>query len=148
MRNSTHETQNGDGYQEALLHLKLEGLLPANQEFVVNPVLGTATLLSYALDGKTEMVEQQHFSPNGMRVLAPLLQAYPQICLHEVLFANLFSLPLDQVYQQMQEMRSLTIRSVHRAISTLPVRMRTFGWGVGSIRGEGYLVYPLIRERG
>jgi hypothetical protein len=146
MRNSTHETQNGDGYQEALLHLKLEGLLPANQELVVNPVLGTATVLSYALDGKTEMVEQQHFSPNGMRVLVPLLQAYPQMCPHEVLFAHLRSLSLDQAHQQMQESRSLTIPSVYYAVSTLPVRLRAFGWEVGSVIGYGYLLHRLLEE--
>ncbi len=146
MRNSTHETQNGDGYQEALLHLKLEGLLPANQELVVNPVLGTATVLSYALDGKTEMVEQQHFSPNGMRVLVPLLQAYPKYCLHEVLFASLFSLPLDEAYQQMREMRALTIRSIRRAVASLPARLRAFGWQVRSIRGAGYLIEAIPAE--
>src|SRR6266849_6169093 len=132
MRNSTHETQNGDGYQEALLHLKLEGLLPANQELVVNPVLGTATVLSYALDGKTEMVQQQ--------------QAYPQMCPHEVLFAHLRSLSLDQAHQQMQESRSLTIPSVYYAVSTLPVRLRAFGWEVGSVIGYGYLLHRLLEE--
>jgi len=57
-------------------------------------------------------VEQQHFSPNGMRVLVPLLQAYPKYCLHEVLFARLDSLPLDEAYQQMREMRA------HHPLST------------------------------
>jgi hypothetical protein len=140
MKNSANETQAGKGHQEALLHLTLEGLIPANQELVLNLALRTATLLYNAPDGKPTMVEQQHFSPNGMRVLVPLLQAYPKYCLHEVLFASLFSLPLDEAYQQMREMRSLTIRSVRRAIASLPARLRAFGWQVRSIRGAGYLI--------
>jgi hypothetical protein len=148
MNNPLHVPQDGDGHPDELLHLKLEGLLPANQELVINPALRTATLLSHVPDGRAEMVVQQHFSPNGLRVLVPLLRAYPEMCLNEVLFANLFSLPLDQAYQQMREMRALTIRSVHRAISTLRVKLRVFGWGIGSIRGEGYLLRPLIKAQG
>ncbi len=148
MNNSVHIPQAGDDYQEELIHLKLEGLLPANQELVINPVLRTATLLSHVPDGKSEMVVQQHFSPNGLRVLVPLLKAYPQKCLHEDLFANLFSLPLEQASQQMREMRALTIRSVHRAISTLRVKLRVFGWGIGSMRSEGYQLRPLVKAQG
>jgi hypothetical protein len=146
MKNSANETQAGEGHQEALLHLTLEGLIPANQELVLNLALRTATLLYNAPDGKPTMVEQQHFSPNGMRVLVPLLQAYPKYCLHEVLFASLFSLPLDEAYQQMREMRALTIRSVRRAVASLPVRLRGFGWQVRSIRGAGYLIEAIPAE--
>src|SRR6266567_8089146 len=69
MRNSAHETPDGEGHQEALLHLTLDGLLPANQTLVVNPSIRTATLFSHAPDGEAHIVAQQHFSPNGMRVL-------------------------------------------------------------------------------
>ncbi len=146
MKNSANETQAGKGHQEALLHLTLEGLIPANQELVLNLALRTATLLYNAPDGKPTMVEQQHFSPNGMRVLVPMLQAYPKYCLHEVLFASLFSLPLDEAYQQMREMRALTIRSVRRAVASLPARLRAFGWQVRSIRGAGYLIEAIPAE--
>ena len=145
MRNSASKAHDGEGHQEELLHLTLEGLIPAKQELVLNLALRTATLSS-AADGKPTMVEQQHFSPNGMRVLVPLLQAYPKYCLHEVLFASLFSLPLDEAYQQMREMRSLTIRSVRRAVASLPTRLRAFGWQVRSIRGAGYLIEAITAE--
>jgi hypothetical protein len=146
MRNSTSKTQDGEGHQEVLLHLTLDGLLPVNQELVLNLALRTVTLLYNAPDGKPAMVEQKRFSPNGMRVLVPLLQAYPKYCLHEVLFASLFSLPLDEAYQQMREMRSLTIRSVRRAVASLPTRLRDFGWQVRSIRGAGYLIEAIPAE--
>src|SRR5713101_7433523 len=146
MRNSASKAQDGEGHQEELLHLTLEGLLPAKQELVLNLAVRTATHLYNAPDGKPAMVEQKRFSPNGMRVLVPLLQAYPKYCLHEVLFASLFSLPLDEAYQQMREMRSLTIRSVRRAVASLPTRLRAFGWQVRSIRGAGYLIEAITAE--
>jgi hypothetical protein len=152
MKNSAYEAQDGEGHavtsdnQKALLHLTLEGLIPSNQELVLNLALRTATLLYNAPDGKPTMVEQQHFSPNGMRVLVPLLQAYPKYCLHEVLLASLYSLPLDEAYQQMREMRALTIRSVRRAISSLPAKLHAFGWQVRSIRGAGYLIEAIPAE--
>jgi DNA-binding winged helix-turn-helix (wHTH) protein len=92
-------------------------------------------------------VEQKRFSPNGMLVLVPLLQAYPKYCHHEVLIASLFSLPLDEAYQQMREMPSLSIRALRRAISSLPTRLRAFGWRVRSIRGAGYLIEALPAEQ-
>jgi len=146
MKKAASTAQDGEGHQKALLTLTLEGLIPANQELVLNLALRTATLFSSATDGKPTMVEQQHFSPNGMRVLVPLLQAYPKYCLHEVLFAGLFSLPLDEAYQQMREMRALTIRSVRRAVASLPARLRAFGWQVRSIRGAGYLIEAIPAE--
>jgi hypothetical protein len=146
MNNSAHETQSGEDHQEALLPLRLEGLIPANQILVLNLSLRTATLFYNAPEGDQTIVEQQHFSPNGMLVLVPLLRAYPKYCLHEVLFASLDSLPLDEAYQQMREMRALTIRSVRRAISSLPARLRAFGWQVRSIRGAGYLIEAIPAE--
>jgi hypothetical protein len=80
MNNSAYEAQDGEGHavtsdnQKALLHLTLEGLIPANHEFVLNLALHTATLLDNTPEGKQTMVEQQKFSPNGMLVpLSPTL---------------------------------------------------------------------------
>ena len=140
MKKPASPNQDGEGHQEPLRPMTLEGLIPANQILVLNLDLRTATLLYNAPEGKQTIVEQQHFSPNGMRVLVPLLEAYPKHCLHEVLFASLVSLPLEEAYQQMREMRALTIRSVRRAVASLPSRLRAFGWQVRSIRGAGYLI--------
>src|SRR6266536_2365569 len=147
MKKAASTAQDGEGHQKALLNLTLEGLMPANQELVLNLALRTATLFYHTTDGEQTMVEQQHFSPNGMRVLVPLLQAYPKYCLHEVLFASLYSLPLDKAYQQMREMRALTIHSVRRAVASLPTKLRAFGWQVRSIRGAGYLIKAIPAEQ-
>ncbi len=146
MNKTASHNQDGEDHQEALLHFRLEGLIPANQILVLNLSLRTATLFYNAPEGDQTIVEQQHFSPNGMLVLVQLLRAYPKYCLHEVLFASLDSLPLDEAYQQMREMRALTIRSVRRAISSLPARLRAFGWQVRSIRCAGYLIEAIPAE--
>jgi hypothetical protein len=146
MKKFASENQDGEGHQEAILHMTLEGLIPDNQLLVLNLTLRTATLLLNAPEGNQTMLEQQHFSPNGMLVLVPLLKAYPKYCLHEVLFASLVSLPIEEAYQQMREMRALTIRSVRRAVASLPSRLRVFGWQVRSIRGAGYLIEAIPAE--
>ncbi len=46
MRNSTNEHHEGEGPREAVLHLTLDGLLPANQVLAVNPSMRTATLFA------------------------------------------------------------------------------------------------------
>src|SRR2546429_4317207 len=106
MKKTASHNQNGEYHQEGLLQLTLEGLIPPNQILVLNLELRTATLFYNVPEGNQTMVEQQHFSPNGMRVLVPLLRAYPKYCLHEVLFASLVSLPLEEAYQQRRGMRA------------------------------------------
>jgi hypothetical protein len=146
MRNSAHEAQDGDRHREVLPHLTLDGLLPAHQILVVNPSIRTATLISHAPDGETQVIAQQHFSPNGMLILVPLLQSYPYYCPYEVLLASLFSLSLDEARQQLQDIRDIAIRSIRRAIGSLIAGLRALGLQVRSIRNAGYLVEALARE--
>lgn len=138
---------NNQHQREDLLHLTLEGLLPANHKLVVNPSMRAATLFSYPLDGEPQIVAQQHFTPNGMRALVPLLQAYPHYCPYEVLLASLFSLSPDEARRQLRDAWDMTIRPVRRAIGSLIAGLRAFGLQVRSFRGAGYLVEALTGER-
>ena len=142
MRHAAHESENDDGHREGLLHFTLEGLLPANQTLVVNPATRTATLFSYPSDSKPQIIAQHHFSPNGMRVLVPLLQAYPHYCPYEVLLASLSSLSLDDARRQMQDMWEIAIRPVRRAINSLKAGLRDFGFQVRSISSYGGRTRP------
>src|SRR5437879_1544318 len=127
MRNAVHEAQDGDRHREVLLRLTLDGLFPANQTLVVNPSIRTATLFSLTPEGENQIIAQQHFSPNGMRVLVPLLQSYPHYCPYEVLLASLFSLSLDEARKQLQDFWDIAIRPVRRAISSLIAGLRALG---------------------
>lgn len=141
--NGHHQQEDQPG---SLLHLPLAGLLPDNQKLVINPPIRTATLFSYTPEGEARIVAQQQFSPNGMRVLVPLLAAYPNYCPYETLLASLFSLTLDEARRQLREIKEIALRSVRRAIGSLATGLRAFGLRVRSVRSTGYLVEAIPTE--
>jgi hypothetical protein len=143
MTHSKHEHPGGEGHQEVVLHLSLDGLLPANQVLAVKPSLRTVTLFTSTADEETHILEQQHFSPNGMCVLVPLLEAYPHYCPYEVLLAHLFSQTPDQARAQLRSDWNSAIRPVRRAMNSLVPGLRAFGLQVRSIRSGGYLIEAL-----
>ena len=147
MRNFAHEAQGGEGQPEGLLRLTLERLLATNQTLVVNPSIRTVTLISSSVDGEAEIIAQQQFSPNGMRVLIPLLQAYPDYCPYEVLLASLCSFSLDEARRQLQNMWVIAIRQVRRAINSLKAGLAALGLRVRTILHAGYLVEALSKKR-
>src|SRR5258706_11228989 len=103
MRNSTNEHHEGEGPKEAVLHLALDGLLPANQVLAVNPSMRTATLFASTVDEEAHIIAQQHFSPNGMHVLIPLLETYPHYYPYKILLTNLFSHTPNEAREQLQD---------------------------------------------
>jgi hypothetical protein len=129
--------------QEGLLHLPLEGLLPVNQTLVLNLSMRTATLLFAPPDGEAQVLSQQRFTPNGMRVLLPLLQAYPRHCPYDVLVASLFSLSLSQARQQLRDRREVAMRPVRRAISGIMDGLHALGLSVRSLRKADYVLEAL-----
>ena len=104
--------------------------------------LGDAPVVLFAQTsaGEADILTVQQFSPNGMRVLISLLQAYPNYCPYETLLAHLFSLSLDEARRQLREIRKIVLRSVRRAIGSLASGLRAFGLRVRSVRDTGYLV--------
>jgi hypothetical protein len=125
---------------DSLLHLPLAGLLPDNQKLVINPTARTVVLFAQSSPGEADIVTLQQFSPNGMRVLIPLLKAYPNYCPYETLLAHLFSLTLEEARQQLRKIRKIVLRSIRRAIGSLATGLRAFGLRVRSVRDTGYLV--------
>jgi hypothetical protein len=141
--NGHHQPEDQPG---SLLHLPLAGLLPDNQKLVINPTARTAILFAQTSPGEADVVTVQQFSPNGMRVLIPLLQAYPNYCPYETLLAHLFSLSLDEARRQLREIRKIVLRSVRRAIGSLATALGAFGLRVRSVRDTGYLVEAIPKE--
>lgn len=132
--------QQPEGQPGSLLHLPLAGLLPDNQKLVINPTARTVILFAQTSPGEADVATVQQFSPNGMRVLIPLLQAYPNYCPYETLLVALFSVTLDEARRQLREIRKIVLRSVRRAIGSLASGLRAFGLRVRSVRDTGYLV--------
>lgn len=129
--------------QEGLLTFPLEGLLPANQTLVLNLSMRTATLLFTPSDGEAQVLSQQRFRPNGMRVLLPLLKAYPGFCTYDVLVASLLSLTLDQARQMLRDSWEVAMRPVRRAISGMMDGLHALGLSVRSLRKAGYILEAL-----
>ncbi len=140
MSTSANGHHQSEGQPGSLLHLPLAGLLPDNQKLVINSSARTVILFAQTSPGEADVVTVQQFSPNGMRVLIPLLQAYPNYCTYETLLAALFSLTLDEARRQLREIREIALRSVRRAIGSLAAGLRAFGLRVRSVRSTGYLV--------
>jgi len=145
MNTSANDHDPQENQPEALLHLTLAGLLPDNQKLVINSSARTAILLAQTSQGEADIVTVQQFSPNGMRVLVPLLQAYPNYCPYEALLAALFSLTIDEARRQLREIREIALRSVRRAIGSLVTGLRAFGLRVRSVRSTGYLVEAISK---
>ncbi len=143
MSNDDDGSQSKRETDEGLLYFSLPGLLKNNQTLVVNPAMRIAILLCNDADGGVRLVMHQQFSPNGMRMLVPLLQAYPEYCPYDVLLVSLFPLPLEAGRTLLEEAWEATIRPVRRAMSSILPGLRPFGLSVSSVRGLGYLLTPL-----
>jgi hypothetical protein len=144
MNNTDAGFQHSQEAQEDLLHFSLSGLLEDNQTLVVHLAKHTAILFCPEVDGGRRMLTQQQFSPNGMRMLLPLLQAYPRYCPYEVLLATLFPLSLEEGRHLMEQDWEAAIRPVRRAMRTILAPLRAFHFKVSTVRGAGYLLTPLM----
>jgi hypothetical protein len=143
MRTSDDGPQGKEEHDDGLLRFSLPGLLRDNPTLVVNLAMRTATLLSHEAGGEARIVTQYQFSPNGMRILLLLLQAYPDYCSYESLLASLFPLSLEAARQQLQEEWEVSIRPVRAAIASIGIGLPSFGLRVYSLRGLGYILRPL-----
>ncbi len=105
--------------------------------------MSTATLLYTEAGGGARIVTQEQFSPNGMRVLLSLLQAYPNYCPYEALLTSLFPISIEAARKQLREEWEVSIRPVRAAIASMVAGLRSFGLRVYSLRGLGYILKPL-----
>ncbi len=140
-----HHARSGHDPQDDLLTLPLEGLFPPNQTLVLNLSMRTAILLASSPEGEAQVIAQQHFPPNGMRVLVALLRTYPQYCPYDVLVASVLSLSLEQARQQLHNSWEIAMRPVRRAISGIMDRLHALGLSVRSLRGAGYVLEVFSR---
>lgn len=135
--------QDNGAHVEELMHFSLPGLLPDNHTLIVNSAIRTATLFRNEESGGAHIVTQHLFSRNGMRVLVPLLQVYPDYCPYEILLASLFPISIDQCRTLLQEEWEVAVRPVRRAIGGIMTGLRSFDLQVISLRGMGYLLKRL-----
>jgi hypothetical protein len=129
--------------EEESIHLSLPGLLPENHTLVLNPAKRIVVLLHDEPGGGARSVKEQLFTPSAMRILIPLLQAYPNYCPYEVLLAQLYPITVEEGRKQLQEAREPTMRPLRRAIGSITAGLRPFGLRVCSLRSVGFVLQRL-----
>lgn len=139
-----HDSETADiGKSEEEIHLALPELLPANHTLVVNPVKRVLVMWYDEPGTEPRRVKIENISPSGIRILIPLLQAYPKYCPYELLLTHLYPIPIEVVRKQLQEARETTMRPLRRAISTLNADLHDFGLQMTSIHSRGYVLERL-----
>jgi hypothetical protein len=129
--------------EEDAIHLALPDLLPAYHTLVVNPAKRIVILLYEEPGDGVRSVREQVFTPSAIRILIPLLQAYPLSCTYESLLRYLYPIPVEAVRKQLQEARETTMRPLRRAISTMKAHLHPFGLQVTSLRNTAYVLQRL-----
>ncbi len=73
--------------EQPIVHLSLEGLLPAGEMLAVHRGLGSASILTF--NGHSpRMLAEQLFPPTEMAVLLPLVLSHPHYAPNELLLAS------------------------------------------------------------
>jgi hypothetical protein len=121
----------------------LPGLLPGNQLLALNLETRTLSLLS---DGPLLIMEQQ-FSVNEIRVISPILDAFPHYSPYEVLLDHLSSdnvsaTSIARWQQRLQEAQRQgswrhELRPLRRALSSLRSKLHYFDLEITNIRERG-----------
>ena len=124
-------------------HLSLPGLLPIGHTLALNLETRTLSLLS---DGP-QLITQQQFSDNEMRLVVPILGSYPHYCPYEVLLAHFSSNVVTEASiahcrQYLQEALSRgtwqqELRPIRRALSSLRSKLEHFDLGISNVRERG-----------
>jgi hypothetical protein len=124
-------------------HFSLPGLLSGQQKLALNPSTRTLSLLS---DGP-ELLHEQQFSLNELRVLTPILEVFPQCCPYEVLLAYISSntvttASIARCHERLQEAREdgrwhQELRPIRRALSSLRTKLHPFHLEISNVRERG-----------
>ena len=143
--------QHGD-VKTRIFHFLLPGLLPTGRKLALH--LETRTL-SLLLDGPNgpELIAEQLFSVNEIRVLVPMLQAFPNYCPYEVLLSHISSNNVTEATvarcrQRLYEAQSggtwqQELRPMRRALSSIRSKIHNFDLEVSNVRERGCSVTSL-----
>lgn len=131
-------------------HFALHGLLPQGCTLALHAETRTLSLMA---DGP-RLLRQQTFSDNEMRIIIPILQAFPRYCPYEILLANLTSDAVDAAAIRrsqhfLKEAQSngtwhQELRPIRRALSSLRSKLHLFHLEISTVRERGCSLTSLI----
>lgn len=142
---TTHPTRNKrNGKAEIKIsYFSLPGLLPGEQLLALNLNTRTLSLLSTG----PQLIMEQQFSVNEMRLISPILEAFPHYSPYEVLLAHLSSevVSATSIARWQQHLREAQhkeswrheLRPLRRALSSLRNKLHYFDLEITNIRERG-----------
>ncbi|HEU5383835.1 MAG TPA: hypothetical protein VFV38_51200 [Ktedonobacteraceae bacterium] len=116
----------------------LPGILPEQTQILLDTHARTAILLKLETEKSTPLLRTFQLTPSAARIFQALLQAYPQYCPYQTLLSALYP-GSQEAFAPVWEQR---VRPIRRALMALAPVLQSFGLGVVSLRGHGYLLTP------
>ncbi len=143
LKTQTFHVKQRKEVETKISHLSLQGLLPTGCILALNLETRTLSLLS---DGP-QLLMQQQFSDNEMRLIVPILKSYPHYCPYEVLLSHISSdtvtaATIARCRQRLEEAQKCgrwqqELRPIRRALSSLRNKLHPFELEVSNIRERG-----------
>ena len=129
--------------ETAVLYFPLPGLLLEGQKLALNAATRTLLLLSEG----PEVLMAEQVSVNALRVITPILQAFPHYCPYEILLAHISSNSANEATiircrKRLQEAQDhgtwqQELRPIRRALSLLRGKLHSFGLDISTLRERG-----------
>jgi hypothetical protein len=142
-KNGTSSTACLEKEETAIVHLSLPGLVDPGHRLVLHKETRTLSLLGEELS----LLKQQQFSENELRVLIPMLEAFPHYCPYEVLLASIVSRTATQTaiahcrlrLQEAQQRGTWhqELRPLRRALWSLRQKLLSFQLEISTVRERG-----------
>lgn len=118
----------------------LPGILPECAQIHLDSQTRIASVLHLGQEGSAPLLSSCQLTPSSTKIFLALLQAYPQHCSHQTLFAALY--PAIEEEDSCLSDQAWSLRPIRRALITLAPALRTFGLEAVSLRGRGYVLTP------
>ncbi len=126
-----------------VLHFTLPGLLSTNHILALNLETRTLSLLSAG----PQLIMDQRFSANEIRVILPMLESFPHYSPYEVLLAYMESntvtaTSIARCRERLQEAQNLgtwqqELRPLRRTLSSLRQKLHALNLEISNIRERG-----------
>ena len=128
------------------MSVPLPGLVPTGQVLVLHRSLSLLLCLSCE-QGEPQLQCLAHLTPEEMRVLLPLLQAFPAYAPYAAVLASLDALPLEEAHRRVDRARMQTearwtalLHPLRAVLSGLRPKVHPCGLEIVAVWRRGYLL--------
>jgi DNA-binding response OmpR family regulator len=137
------------GEKTMILHFSLEGILDPQSVLAVDKTNGIIAVLA-SRKGRSFLEASAHLTDNEIRILLPLLEAYPYYCPYEMLLASLLSgetteHDIAHARERLEDALAegtwdIEMRPVRNLLSRARIKFRELGVDIHSIIETGYIL--------